>query len=271
VNRAFVETTILADALLKPGPRSAGAKTAIRSFDESLLPTYAIKEFEAGPLSHYIWFHAKLVTTNSFHNTLTQLHKMSRTPRKYWVSTAIEALQAAAYKDRGLTLQRLVDKYGPLATQDKVLCDRYRYSLRRIIRRACNEKTTLTTAVVDELSCYTAGTFSEERGLIELGPVRCSSHRTCSIGEMLKSDVSALESLKMVVDKQPAKPENTRRSQALRELLRFPKQALGIKHCRNLGDAVFAFCCPTDATILTTNEKDLGPFAETLGKNVKHT
>ena len=144
-----------------------------------------------------------------------------------------------------------------------------RYTLRRIIKRACTAKANVTTRVVDEISCYRTGTFSEERGLIELGPVRCSPHHTCAIGEELKKDVLALEDLKRVVDEQPNKPENTRRSQALRELLRFPKQALATKHCKNLGDAVFAFCCPRDATILTTNDKDLRPLAEVLGKKIK--
>jgi len=48
--RAFVDTTVLTDALLKVGEPRDRAKAAIARFVESLLPVYAIKEFQAGPL-----------------------------------------------------------------------------------------------------------------------------------------------------------------------------------------------------------------------------
>ena len=69
MSEAFVETTVLTNALLKPGPTANAAKSAIRSFQTSLLPVYAIKEFKAGPLSHYVWLHGKLFTTNSWEKT----------------------------------------------------------------------------------------------------------------------------------------------------------------------------------------------------------
>ncbi len=53
-------------------------------------------------------------------------------------------------------------------------------------------------------------------------------------------------------------------------MVRLPKEKLTDQHCRQLGDAVFAFFCPNDAVILTTNAKDLAPLAESLGKKT-HT
>jgi hypothetical protein len=38
VTKAYVETTVLADALLKPGPRAAAAKAAIGRYDQSSSP-----------------------------------------------------------------------------------------------------------------------------------------------------------------------------------------------------------------------------------------
>ena len=46
------------------------------------------------------------------------------------------------------------------------------------------------------------------------------------------------------------------------------KVRLTEEQCRFVGDAVFAFFCPDDAAILTTNVKDHKPLAEAIGKDV---
>jgi hypothetical protein len=270
VSKAYVETTVLTDALLKPGARADAAKSAIHRYQESLLPVYSIKEFKAGPLRHYVWFHGKLVTTKSWEQTLTQLRKTAMSPfRARWVSTAVEALEAAAHKNRAVTLEQLVGKYGALAKEDAVLCDRYRLSLRLIIMKAWRKRRELTTAVIDELSCYSEGDIIEERGLIELGETACQPKDECHLAAKLKGNPQILKIMKAAVDAQPSKNENVKRSQVLRDLVRLPNQKLTPQQCRHLGDAVFAFFCPADATILTTNLTDLRPLAEALGKKVE--
>ena len=270
MSRAFVETTVLADALLKPGPRANLAKAAIRGFQESLLPVYAIKEFKAGPLHHYVWFHGKLVTTNSWAKTLGQLRKTAMSSFKSrWVSTAVEALEAAAVKNRYETLGQLRQKYGDIATEDAVICDRYRYSLRLIIMRGWKSRRRLTSHVVGELECYVEGELVEEHGLIELGEIHCCPKDECALAADLRREPEILEAMRKATDGQPSKLENVRRSQVLSDLIRIPNRKLTPKECRYLGDAVFAFFCPADATILTTNERDLRPLAEALNKNVQ--
>jgi hypothetical protein len=270
VTKAFVETTVLADALLKPGPRATAAKSAILGFDESLLPVYAIKEFKAGPLHHYVWFHGKLVTTKSWAKTVTQLRKTAMSPFKYrWVSTAIEALEAAANKNRNVRLDQLVEKYGAAASHDVVQCDRYRFALRSIIMRAWKKRRHLTTHVVHDLECYADEELTEERGLIELGEIECCPEDECALAPELRREPEKLDAMRSAVDAEPSKMENVKRSQVLRDLSRKSNVKLDSKQCRYLGDAVFAFFCPLDATILTTNERDLVPLANALGKKVQ--
>jgi hypothetical protein len=266
VTKAYVETTILTDALLKPGVRAAAAISAIRTFQESLLPVYAIKEMKAGPLHHYVWLHGKLVTTGSWEKTLEQLRRMATTPRRYWVSTAVEALEAAAHTNRRVTLHELVEKYGTTATDDAVRCDRYRLSLRSIIMRGWKQRRKLTTSIVDELECYAETNITEERGLIELGETKCQPKDECSLASALKQSPEILRKLRGAVEAQGGKSENTRRAKVLKDLIRVPKEKLLARQCRQLGDAVFAFFSPQDAVILTTNTKDLRPLAEALSK-----
>jgi|SRR5579859_513462 len=267
--KAYVETTVLTDALLKPGSRALTATATIRSFEESLLPVYAIKEMKAGPLHHYVWLHGKLVTTNSWSKTLEQLRKMATTPRRYWVSSAVEALEAAANKHKSTTLASLVKKYGESAKDDVVLCDRYRLALRSIIMRAWKQRRKLTSSVVQELDCYGETELVEERGLIELGDVRCKPKRECSLAHALKGNSEALQKLRTALERQEDKLENVKRLRVLKDLIRVPKQLLDEQKCRHLGDAFFAFFCPTDAVILTTNIKDIAPLAGSLGKSAQ--
>jgi hypothetical protein len=260
---------VLADALLKPGPRANAAKSALRRYNESLLPVYSIKEFKAGPLSHYVWLHGKLVTTRSWEKTLAQLRKTAMSPfgrRK--VSTALEALEAAAHKNRSTTQAHLVKKHGAVATDDAVLCDRYRFSLRSIIMRAWKKRRQLTSAVVGELNCYTEGDVVEERGLIELGEVDCCPKDECCLAAELRRHPEILKKIKAAIEAQPPKDENVKRAQVLRSLIR-TRQELTPKQCRHLGDAVFAYFCPADAVVLTTNIGDLRPLAEALGKSAE--
>ena len=189
--------------------------------------------------------------------------------RDRWVSTAIEALEAAAHKDRGITLGQLVQKYGVMATDDVVRCDRYRYTLRSLIMRAWKKRRKLTSVVVNELPCYAESDIVEIDGLIDLGEVKCCPKDECVLAAELKAHPDLLETMKKTVDAQPAKDENTKRSRVLRDLLRLPKQKLTQQQCRHLGDAIFAYFCPVDATLLTTNERDLRPLAEALGKNIE--
>ena len=266
MNKAYVETTVLADALLKPGPRAVAAKVAIGGFAHSLLPVYAIKELKAGPLHHYVWFHGKLVQTKSWQKSLEQLRRMAGTPKVRWASTAVEALEATAHLRRNVTLAQQVAKYGLLATEDCVICDSYRLTLGNIIRTAWKRRRRMTTEVVGELSCYSEGDVVEERDLFELGEVKCCPIDECVLAGELRRNLDSLKALRSTIEKQPAKAENVKRLQVLRDFIRVPKQKLSPKQCIILGDAIFAFFCPSDATVLTTNTTDISPLAAALGK-----
>jgi hypothetical protein len=191
------------------------------------------------------------------------------TPRRYWVSTAVEALAAAAKTTRNVTTGELVRRYGALATNDKVICDMYRLSLHSIITRAWEKRRRLTSLVVDELECYPETDIVEERGLIELGETNCCPKEECSLAAAFRREQDAIETMRSTIDAQPSKPENIRRAKVLRQLARPTKRRLTPQQCRHLGDAVFAFFCPKDATILTTNAKDLEPLARALDKKVE--
>ena len=194
---------------------------------------------------------------------------MSSTPQRYFTSTALEALEAAQEKNKGLTLAGLVDKYGANANPDAVLCDRWRYSLGTLIRSAWRTRRSITSSIADELSCYPETEIAEERGVFVLGEVRCKPQDECALAVKLRARPELLGLLRKAVAAQPSKPENTNRMQVLRELIRLPKQKMTDEQCRRMGDAMFAFFCPADAVILTTNERDLRPLAEALGKTVQ--
>jgi len=98
MSNAYIETTILADILLKPGSKKqAKAKAALARYDSTLLPVYSIKEWKAGILDRYAYFHDKLVETGSVSNTLDAINSLHPVYKYRLKTTSFEAFQAAAY------------------------------------------------------------------------------------------------------------------------------------------------------------------------------
>ena len=166
------------------------------------------------------------------------------------------------------TTTQMVQKHGPNATEDKVKCDEYRLAIKTIIFLAWKERREITTEVVCPLSCYDETDPYVKRELIELGRRLCKLNTQCCLASDLKKRPDDLKKLRDATLNQPSRPELQRRERVLRELYRKPKSPMNEKACGNLGDAIFAFFAPQDATILTTNTRDHAPLAAALGKSV---
>lgn len=267
--KALVETTVLTDALLERREVRAAVKAALRRYDETELPAYAIKEFKAGPLRNVVWFYNKLVATGSYAMALHALQRMSLTPRRYTTATALEALKVAAVEFGRMTVGEFTTQNQPDITIDAALCESYRLAIKVNIRRAWRDRRTLTSRIIHELPCYQElAPVQQESGLFEVKPIDCAGGE-CEMARVLKQDPSVLDRLRAAVDAQPQTRENQRRSQALRFLKRTPKRELPTNLCRALGDAVFAVLCSPETTILTTNMRDIAPLAAALGKRAE--
>jgi hypothetical protein len=248
---------------------AAAANSAIKKFEESQLPVYSIKEMKAGPLHHYVWLHGKLVPTGSWVQTLAQLRKMAMSPPSVLG-------QHRGRSPGGRSAQRPRRNPSRFGEEARQQSKNRRCNLRPLSflialhNYAClATAANVTSSVVQELECYSEPDFSEEHGLIVVGETKCQPRDGCPLAVALKKDLESLKKLKAVVEAQPEKPENARRAKALKELIRVPKNKVTEQPCRHLGDAVFAFFCPQDATILSTNTRDLRPLAESLGKKAQ--
>jgi hypothetical protein len=266
--RGFVDTTVLTDILLKAGEPRDRAKAALASFSETLLPVYAIKEFQVGPLADYCWIHNVLANERSFSKAIQRVHAVSRTPRRYLTSTSIEAIAGATYAALGaMDAEAARAKYGPETSVDSLAATEVRVKLRALILRAWRKRRRITTAVVDPLSCYNEIDPMQQRGLIVIKRSPCSLEPNCALAKIFRQRPGDLHALMVTVKAaQEEGREHQRRYQALRALSRTARP-IDQKQCRALGDAVFAFFAPADATILTTNLKDHKPLAEALGKS----
>jgi hypothetical protein len=264
MTKAFVDTTVLTDALLKTGEANKIALNAIKSFDITELPVYAIKEFKAGPLQKYVWLHNKCFTLGSFDKVLEAIQKMWARPR--YMSTAMESLSGAMHSIGRQTLEDLSKKYGKQADINIMQCDEIRLQLKVVIMRSWKKRRKLTTDIVNPLPCYKEVQPYEKRGLIELSPTKCDPKGECYLAHLLKGTPDDLEKLRDSI-KDSIKPENVRRSKVLRNLYRTPKKPMDETDCKNLGDAVFVFFAPQNSMILTTNISDFEPMAKSLGKS----
>lgn len=262
---AFVDTTVLTDALLKEGERKKKAEKALSAFDESELPVYAIKEFKAGPLQHYVYLYNKLSKTGSLTKTIKALSELPH----FWSrkqDTALEALHAEWKKVGEKNLSEITEDASGDPELNPYTTDRIRLGLKRRILKAWRKRRDLTSDVVRELPCYTESEPRERRGELYLDDRKCAPDPECCMTDDFRNDDAAVSSLMDAIETLPENAENGQRYNVLEALYENANTHIKNEECRQLGDAVFAFYCPSESTILTTNVKDHRALAEALGK-----
>jgi hypothetical protein len=261
---AYVETTVLTDILLKPKtPKQERAKEALRRYENTLLPVYSIKEWKAGPLSNFAYLHDKLVTTQSFRDTLQAVSALAR--GSYRQSTSLEALTAAA-----TIVKSQPRNYAGLGTNDRDLADCYRLAILSLIFRSWRKRRKVTTQVVDELPCYVeVEPRVEKSGLFEMKPRECDPDQECCLASALRANPEMLEALRNAIPENSGRREDHKRRKALKRLIKHPNDPVDREICRDLGDAIFSFFCPANAVILTTNLRDHEPLAKSIGKKAE--
>lgn len=264
MTKAYIETTVLTNILLKPGsPKEARAKTALTRYSSTLLPVYSVKEWKAGPLQNYAYFHNKLVTTKSLANTISALNSLSYSP--YKKGTSFEALEAATRLDTGPAAATATG-----TERDREASDRYRLAVASLILRSWRRRRKVMTHCIQDIECYTeAEPKIGKDGLFDLKPQRCHQDRECALAGLLKARPDLLTALRNSISESSTRREDRERRKVLKQLVNTPKLPLGRDSCRALGDAIFAFFCPDDAVVLTTNMRDLDPLTKAVGKRAE--
>jgi hypothetical protein len=70
MSRAFLDTTIVVNILLKKDVAHNRCETALRRFDSVSFPEYALKEMKAGALRAWIWLHNRCVSEGSYERVI---------------------------------------------------------------------------------------------------------------------------------------------------------------------------------------------------------
>lgn len=269
MSKALVDTTILVNALLKPGAQSKAALAALNKFTETSLPVYAIKEFREGPLYYYVWLYNKLVSTNSYPKTLSAIAGMFR--RKNLQATAYGAIEIA----QGISntdLASLTLKYGPTASLEDVLRDELKLIIKGLIIKAWRKRRTLTDKIVHDLPCFAEiDPIIKGDGTIDLLPLGCTKRAACCVAKHLKTKEADLDLMQAALEPHEGKAENLKRRTALNALIKLKVKEIdqiNDKQCKAFGDAVFSFYCEADQSVLTTNDVDHKILADSLKKNV---
>jgi len=263
MSKAYVETTILTNLTLKPESElMLQARESLKRYDSSELPVYSIKEWKAGPLQAYAYVHNTLLRLGSFKATFGAIRGLGR--QEYKLQTALQAMEVAT-----LSVLPLSASLNPIG--DKEMADLYRGALANIIFRAWRRRRKLTDSTIHELDCYTeAGPKFDKAGLVDLKPRLCEDVECCMAQELKKKENQPLlRSLRDAISPGSTRREDLKRRKVLKQLISQPQEILTREQCRDLGDAIFAFKCPKDSVILTTNVRDHMPLAESLGKRAE--
>ena len=254
--KAFIDTTILAEVLLKTGPSHDAAIRALGRYKETLLPVYAIKEWKRSQLATYVLIFNQLTRTRSFTQTNIWLSKFFHRPRMQSTSREAEALA---------TLHLPSAPMSP-SSPDEELADRFRLAYRTLIHTSWESRRSVTSATVMDLECYVeSGPKEMPDGQLNINPRDCGGDRECCLARRLRKDAAALMKMRESIPLS-GRPEDSKRREVLKKLAVHPTVMFDRKDCRALGDAYFAFFAPDGSEILTTNIKDHAPLANALGK-----
>ncbi len=267
MDNAFVDTTILVDAVLKSGAPRSSAVSALGRYRRTDLPMYALKELKIGALSNYVWIHNKFASLRSQAKVTAALQAEARTPRHYKLATALQAMHDAQENLRRMPPEERRRRFGD-GNPDAVLADIYRLSIKLAIFKGWKKAYSACSAVVNTVACFDQNGPREENGLVVLDTPVCRPIDECSLAAALKAKPELLRKMRDAIVGSE-KREDQRRSKALKTLIKRPRDPLSPTDCRRLGDAIFAFFCPLDAAILTTNVVDHKRLATPLGKTVE--
>jgi hypothetical protein len=269
---AFLETTVLTDFLLKKDGSEILAEATLAKFDAIVVPQFSWKEFKRGPLSNFQWAHNKLAETKSFAQTLAALQRMSRSPRRYLTSTAIQALHSAVMGTiKGVPWRRLGEKYGKSTDTDELLADVLRLNLKKTIFNSWARRETLYGGQQQRLSCYPDENIKDSKPLLNIAPVDCPNDIECCLRIPLHSLRKELGAVRAGIPLADKRLETTRRRQFLRQIEKHSSTPMGKRQCRQFGDAYFVLFCPPGAVIITNNTRDIQPMADTLAISVAAT
>ncbi|MGH6825791.1 hypothetical protein [Methyloceanibacter sp.] len=263
--KAIVDTTVLTDALIKPGGQGDVARASLQRYKPTLLPTYAIKEFKAGPLHYYVWFHNKVVEASTYGEVIAAI-SANIGWRRHLPATAMKALADFSSSIAKQTPPEISRMYPDLTVDGAQLLQLRRWLKQRILRTWRNRRN-LVSEVISPLSCYVEKAPElRHSGQLDDAPLKCGVV-DCCLRQRYKDRLGDLELLEKA--SVGTKVETVKRRAALNRLRRHPKSDYEEKHCRALGDAVFSLDCPDDAVILTTNIVDHEPLARALGRCVE--
>lgn len=266
--KAFVETTVLTDFLLKLDGSEIRARDVLQNYEFITVPHFAWKEFKRGPLTTFIWAHNKLAETKSFNVTLQRVQGMSRTPKRYFTSTAIQAIQTAFSANfADLATADVFARYGS-TNFDEMMADACRLELRRVISRSWSSRFRLFDGITDTLSCYPDAELFYDDGMIVYKPYDCPKGTDCCLKDKLSLKSNSLKKIRLALGKLSDKSEIIKRREVVKRIEKHPSSVMSPSDCRSFGDAYFVLFCPDGHDIITTNLSDIKPMADELNINV---
>ncbi len=267
--KAFLETTVLTNLLLKRDGSEKQAEALLSTFDEVIVPQFSWKEFKRGPLSYFRWAHNKLADTGSFLATMAALQRLSMSPKRYLTATGIQALHTALSNVfEKATLGALAKQYGRKADPDVAYADALRGKLKLAIVQSWTQRRTLFGGQKQILSCYPDREIDPNKALLDLKPFECPKGQECCLNGDLGAKRSSIALARGALDGSTQRKEILDRRQLLKHLEKHPP-ALQAIECRILGDAYFVLFCPIDAKIVTVNVRDIEPMARALNIEVE--
>ncbi len=273
----YLETTAVIDASFKKFP---ALLAILESSDKRFTSQYAKMEIKKGFLNNLVLLHNKTVLCEKWSEVQQYVSNLSSSPRRYQLGAAIDALSKFWSEIENSRPSSLIDKHGDIPLSRILKRDSESF-LKIWIRRFLPKIDKLVDEVLNPMKCFPDIESPRQVGnLFENKPYKCvESDRECDIKKFFTDHLEDFNKILSQLENIPndeTDSETIQRISALKKIIKkrlrsstitFSNKSQDEKWCWACGDAIHAVLSPSDASVVTRNEKHFKPICEAINRD----
>jgi len=273
----YLETTAVIDASFKKFP---ALLAILESSDKRFTSQYAKMEIKKGFLNNLVLLHNKTVQLEKWSDLQQYISNLSSGGRRYQLGAILDAFTKLSTELENRRPDTFVDKYGVIHPL-KILKRDLESFLRIWIRRFLPKIDKLVDDVLNPMKCFPDIESPRQVGnLFENKPYKCpESNIECSIKNFFAENLNEFNKILRQLEKIPndeMDSETSHRRSALKKIIKkrmrsstmiFSNKSQGEEWCWACGDAIHAVLSPSDASVVTRNEKHFKPICLAINRD----
>jgi hypothetical protein len=271
----FIETTALVDSI-KSEYREI-LDEILSKYDKKVSSNYVKMEIKRGVIQNLVYLHNKIVMCREMSEVFSAISRLSSTPQRHKLGTALEAITEFFSSIERVTLQEMLDTSGDISHGDYLRRESSSF-IRILIRIVWRRFEKIVDEDINPMSCFVDIEQPKfDNGVYDNSPRTCDkSQFECQIKNFFRENTHSFSRIRDDLQRLPEQSidaETRNRIRSLKEIIRllpFNSRKFsnkdGAKDCWRCGDAILAVLSPEGAHVLHRNPKHYDTICKSLNK-----